>query len=129
MYGCPEPPDNPVPDDPIIDIPVEYGTPYATFKFQAEATDTGDKPVPGIRVVVAPEGLKGGGYYNDTLYTDALGKAAKDRLKYCLTHYDRMTVVFEDVDGEENGSYKTETLDASQLEINQTRQGEGWEHP
>lgn len=113
MYGSPE-------------LPAEYGTPHATFKFQAEATDTDDKPVPGIRVVVAPQGLSGDKYTNDTLYTDALGKAAKDRLTYDWPDYDHMTVVFEDVDGEENGLFETQTLDASQLEINQIKQGESF---
>ena len=102
----------------------EYGTPYATFKLNAEATDEEGNPVEGIRVVTAPNGSERK-WDNDTLYTDKTGKASLDRLKYSWPDTDKMTVVFDDVDGEEHDSFSSVSLDKNGLEIQKTAEGGG----
>lgn len=115
MYGP-----APVPDDAA-----EYGVPMAVFKFAGEATDPDGAPVPGIRIVVAPDGLDSEYDWNkDTLYTDNGGKAAKV-LDYDWPETSRMEVKFEDVDGEENGSFQDQVVSGDGLTIEKTGQGDG----
>ena len=122
----PQPMYGPAPGPDPYDYPLaEYGTPSARFKFVGEAADENGKPVPGIRIVVAPRGLEGeGGWQNDTLYTDAEGKAAK-ALKYEWPDTQNLAVKFEDVDGEENGSFQEQVLKEDQVKIEQTGEGDG----
>lgn len=104
----------------------EYGCPYATFKFEGEATDPDGNPIPGVRVVVAPGGLENGDHwYNDTLYTDAQGKAAKELSKLDLW-IDRsaMEVKFTDVDGDENGAFQEKVLSGEDIQTVQTEEGD-----
>lgn len=106
----------------------EYGQPSADFKFIGRAADAAGKPIPGVRVVVAPQGEDDpyyGGFLNDTLYTDAQGRVEKERLKYDWPDTRMMAVKFEDVDGEENGEYGNVVLSEKDLRIEQTQKGSG----
>ena len=101
-----------------------YGQPTALYRVIGTVKNASKKPVQGIRVVIAPS------HYsqedNDTLYTDASGRFEKDQLKY--TWPDEMknvTVRFEDVDGAENGSYRTKELKRSDIQVKQTDKGRG----
>lgn len=103
-----------------------YGQPTAHFKFMGDVKDTDGKAVPGIRVIVHPRPDEDETWDNDTLYTNSAGHVEKDLLKYDWP--DEMInakVTFEDVDGEANGSYKTKVLNHGNLEIKQTRKGDG----
>ena len=107
-----------------IDYPVcEYGVPSANYVFQGEAVNEENAPVQGIRIVVAPNGLENN-YENDTLYTDAQGKASR-QLTYNWPGTDALQVKFEDVDGPENGSYQELVLKNSELDIQKTADGSG----
>lgn len=102
---------------------VMYGQPTAHYRVIGTVKDASKKPVKGIRVVIAPDDSP---WSHDTLYTDASGRFEKDQLKY--TWPDEMknvTVRFEDVDGAENGSYRTKELKRSDIQVKQTDKGKG----
>ena len=103
----------------------EYGQPHANYKVLGEVKDPDGKPVEGIRVVVDP-GSAYPDYYKDTLYTDTKGQFQKDQLKCTWPdEFKDGKVKFEDVDGAENGSFKTKELKASDLSIKQDKKGDG----
>ena len=101
-----------------------YGQPTALYRVIGTVKNASKKPVQGIRVVIAPS------HYsqedNDTLYTDAAGRFEKDQLKYSWPdELKNVTVRFEDVDGAENGSYRTKELKRSDIQVKQTDKGKG----
>ena len=102
-----------------------YGQPTALYRVIGTVKDSSKKPVQGIRVVIAPS------HYsqedNDTLYTDAAGRFEKDQLKYSWPdELKNVTVRFEDVDGAENGSYRTKELKRSDIQVEQADKGKAW---
>lgn len=103
-----------------------YGQPTAHFKMVGDVKDEAGKAVRGIRVVVAPNPEDQEGWENDTLYTDAAGHFGKDLIKHDWPDdLKRVTVTFEDVDGPENGSYEMKELKRDDLQIQQTKKGDG----
>ena len=103
----------------------EYGQPHANYKVLGEVKDPDGKPIEGIRVVVAP-GPDHPSWYNDTLYTDAKGQFQKEQIRFSWPdEFKDGKVKFEDVDGAENGSFKTKELKASDLSIKQDKKGDG----
>ena len=104
--------------------PVEYGCPTAVFKFKGEATDEQGKPVPGIRIAVFPRGEEDEYSHRDTLFTGKDGKV-DTVLTYSWPDTDGIMVKFEDVDGAENGSFKTKELKGKAVTIEQTQEGDG----
>lgn len=99
----------------------EYGEPHADYKLIGDVKNKHGNPIPGIRVVYdrAPE-LEFLG--KDTLYTDRNGHIEKDLPDY---HWVNGTVIrFEDVDGAENGSYKTKILTEEEFAVEQTQKGD-----
>lgn len=104
---------------------VAYGQPHAKYKMAGEVKGSDGKPIEGIRVVVDP-GSAHPDYFKDTLYTDAKGQFQKDQLRYSWPdEFKDGTVTFEDVDGAENGSFKTKKLKHSELDVKQTAKGDG----
>ena len=102
-----------------------YGQPSANYKVIGEVKDPAGKPVEGIRVVVNP-GSAHPEYFKDTLYTDAKGQFQKENLTYSWPdEFKDGTIQFEDVDGDKNGSFKTKVLKSSELEVKQTKKGDG----
>ena len=102
-----------------------YGQPHANYKVIGEVKDPSGKPVEGIRVVVNP-GSAHPEYFKDTLYTDAKGQFQKENMRYSWPdEFKDGTVQFEDVDGDKNGSFKTKVLKSSELEVKQTKKGDG----
>lgn len=85
-----------------------YGSPHADFKALGTVTDEAGKPVKGIRVAIRQHrhfssvGLDRKDWYeDDTLFTDADGRYQLRREIPVVP--EDVTVVFEDIDGEENG--------------------------
>jgi len=88
-----------------------YGEPHADFKAIGTVTDTDGKPVEGIRVAVQQHRHyensetviydQNDWYDNDTVFTDSNGKYEMVRSVFSVPN--KVTVVFEDVDGEEHG--------------------------
>jgi putative lipoprotein (rSAM/lipoprotein system) len=96
-----------------------YGSPHADFKALGAVTDEAGKPVKGIRVAIRQHrhfssvGLDRNDWYeDDTLFTDADGRYQLRREIPVVP--EDVTVVFEDIDGEENGGpfQKTEAKPA-----------------
>lgn len=104
-----------------------YGVPSARFKMLGNVKDVSGNPVKGIRVVVVP--MPDNQWENDTLYTDDKGHFEKDPLRYDWPDdLQNVTVKFEDVDGAENGSYRTKELKRSDLQVERTEKAgkDGW---
>jgi len=108
----------------------EYGSPHADYRFIGEVSDEEGKPIEGIRVVVEPDGspldpdYDGWGWYDiDTLYTDASGKVDA-RLKASGVSKKKILVELEDVDGAEHGEFEGKVLNADELTMTQTREGD-----
>lgn len=108
----------------------EYGQPHANFKLIGDVKDTAGKPVEGIRVVANPTENEEEAWYNDTTYTDARGHFEVEQLRYSWPDsFAKGHVKFEDVDGEQNGSYRTKVLKATDIQITETEKGDGrWYH-
>lgn len=103
---------------------VMYGQPHANYKFLGDVKDETGKAIPGIRVVFLPDGDQPS-WENDTLYADRSGRFEKDCLKYDWPdEAAKAKVKFEDVDGAENGSFRTKTLTRDELKIKQTKKTE-----
>ena len=99
-----------------------YGSPHADFRALGSATDEGGNPISGIRVVLHKEwSWRDTFVENDTLYTDSKGEfLLKPRNHPEQPH--KITIVFDDVDGEENGG-EFESLTV-QPEIVQIKDGD-----
>lgn len=112
----------------IIEHPSEYGMPHANYKLLGDVTDTQGKPVKGIRVIFAPYGDPAQERWeNDTLYTDEKGHFQCDNTHFMFGWVDdNITLLAEDTDGAENGSYKSkELVGKDQITITQTKEGDG----
>ena len=112
---------------------VEYGQPHADFKASGKVTDPSGKGIEGIRVAIqrhrhytnTPSVIydQNDWYEHDTVYTDAAGRYEK--VTRVFSRPDDVTVVFEDIDGEEHGGqFESQTV---LPEITQTKKGDkGW---
>ena len=88
-----------------------YGAPNADFKARGTVSDENGKPIEGIRVAIQQHrhydntpGViydQNDWYENDTLYTDDKGTYLLTRSVFASP--DDVKIVFEDIDGEENG--------------------------
>ena len=91
--------------DKVIDIGgvlCMYGQPHADFKALGSVKDETGKPVEGIRVSIAQKGLYTSERdANDTVYTDAKGAFLVS--KSVFSRPESVSIIFEDVDGAENG--------------------------
>ena len=108
----------------------EYGQPHADYKMIGDVKDVKGNPIPGVRVVHVPNPEDAHGWYNDTIYSDAKGHFEIERLKEDWpSDLTNSIVRFEDVDGSENGSFKTKELSRSDLDIKQSQKGDkNWYH-
>lgn len=110
----------------IIDIRCEYGMPHANFKLIGDVKDAHGQGIEGIRVVVHHSEREEETWEDDTLYSDTKGHFEQEQLRHTWPDdLENSTVKFEDVDGAAHGSFKTKILTRSDLEIEQTSQGEG----
>ena len=118
------------PDFPFGGGAVEYGQPHAEYKLIGTVKDREGQPIEGIRVVFSPRPEEEiySSYFNDTVYTDAQGRFAKEHLKYDWP--DKIPdaqLRFEDVDGPGNGgSFVPRTLSREEMKIEQTKKGMSW---
>ena len=107
-----------------------YGEPHADFKAIGTVTDSAGKPVEGIRVAVQQHRHyensdsviydQNDWYDNDTLFTDSNGKYELVRSVFDAPN--RVTIVFEDIDGEEHGG-EFEKAEANP-KVTQTKKGD-----
>ena len=78
------------------EMTAEYGCPFATYSVKGKVTDKAGAPIPGIRVSLDRE--------YDYKYTDSDGRFAFVNHN---TSFVPETLRAEDVDGPENGSYRS----------------------
>lgn len=97
-----------------------YGMPSATYKVLGTVSDESGSPVEGIRVAIESKYSSYSQY--DTLYTDSSGKYLFNRGERGLWP-DKVVVVFEDIDGEENGG-EFESAEATP-ELKKVKEGDG----
>ena len=106
------------------DYPCMYGTPSADYEVGGIVKDEAGNPVKGIRAIVkykrnVPEEMWNG----DTLYTDDNGRYSRDLGSLFPGSCDDLKVIFEDIDGVENGGeFKSKTV-AGQMK--QVKKGDG----
>ena len=112
----------------LVDLPAEYGMPHTNYKLLGDVSDTQGKPIKGIRVIFAPYGNPTEMHWvNDTLYTDDKGHFELDKAK-CEYGWvdDSITFLAEDVDGKENGSFKSkEVVGKDHITVTQLKKGDG----
>lgn len=85
-------------EEPMLQM---YGMPYAQFKAMGSVTSESGKPVEGIRVAIRQSIREYSEYEDDTVYTDSKGMYLLEKGLY--KGPDSVSIVFEDVDGPENG--------------------------
>ena len=99
-----------------------YGMPYAQFKALGSVSDETGNPVEGIRVAIRQTLQDTHEYLDDTVYTDSKGAYLLEREIYGKT--DSARIVFEDVDGPENGGEFEQT--EAKPEVVMTKRESGW---
>lgn len=83
----------------------EYGSPWAEYTFKGAVTDQSGKPVGGIQVST------GSIYYDrDSTVTNAEGAYSISRE---FSPRDKFTLKAEDIDGEQNGSFQTDSVEVT----------------
>ena len=107
-----------------------YGEPHADFKALGTVRDENGKPIEGIRVAIRQhrhyENTSGviydqnDWYENDTLYTD--DKGAYQLIRSVFESPNDVKIVFEDIDGEENGGEYTSA--EATPEVKRTKKGD-----
>jgi len=105
-----------------------YGTPTSTFQVKGNVTDEAGNPIKGIKAKV--EVKYGGGAKDTPAYTDSKGNYVLEKRDMIGTpsekEEDRVKVIFEDVDGEDNGgTFANDTIKGKDLTIKQTSKGDG----
>jgi len=97
-----------------IDAPVaEYGVPHAEYKIMGTVKDSNGNPIPGIRISC------------EKLWADDTSSEEDGSFLYQGDGFPEKTVrlIFEDVDGDENGGlFKTKEVD---VEPSQVKEGQG----
>lgn len=107
-----------------------YGEPHADFKAIGTVKAEDGKPIEGIRVAVRRHSYIINSYdenhtskdwpEDDTVYTDS--KGVYEMSKTVFGAPDAVTVVFEDVDGSENGGYFGSRT--AEPQVKQTKKGD-----
>lgn len=111
---------------PVMEGPVEYGTPYVEYIIDGYVTDEQNQPVEGVKAVVRempeeyPEYTRG----IDSTRTNAAGKFRIESRNY--VHQD-LKLVLEDTDGQANGGeFQGDTIRLNDLEKTLVEKGQGW---
>lgn len=102
----------------------EYGTPWANYEVKGVVTDETGAPVSGIKTSIKEAYKMDDGMYTagkDSTLTNAKGQY---QLNSEGRSYEKLMV--EDVDGEANGEYQSDTLDIEYDKAVQIEKGEGW---
>lgn len=111
------------------DYPVLYGTPTSTFQVKGNVTDEAGNPIQGIqaKVELKYSGMANG---NKPTFTDSKGNYVLEKGEMTGSPTSEkegiVKVIFEDVDGEENGgTFANDTVMGKNLTINKVEKGDG----
>ena len=107
-----------------------YGEPHADFKAIGTAKDTDGKPIEGIRVAIRQHRHyensssviydQNDWYEDDTVFTDSRGAYLLS--KSVFSPPDDVTIVFEDIDGDQHGGEYGKTVEKPH--VVQTKKGD-----
>ena len=103
----------------------EYGTPTVDYHVTGQVQDADGNPIKGIRVTM--KGFNDFNYGNkeDITYTDKDGRYKTQSVRSMFIQPE-MSVVFEDVDGPENGGeFTTESVKSDDMKQQQVKKGDG----
>jgi len=112
----------------------EYGTPNADYTVKGSVVNKEDgKPIEGIRVGYNPETVYGAMYgvmptpYSpkDYVTTNAKGEFTITENTFPVSDQ-TMPVYVEDIDGEKNGLFQSDTLQVDFSNANQTKKAKSW---
>lgn len=94
-------------DEPVD----EYGTPYAQYAIKGKVTDTKGTPIPGIQVKAGTKNDRQWMQENPADYPYRTVSNAKGEYAINLATFGKedFTVYAEDIDGEANGQFKTDS--------------------
>ncbi len=109
--GC----SDPLEEEDTGDIRLMYGVMPVMYGVKGKVIDANtQRGVPGIRVLSGTlyenEDKELFTYYLDTIYTNAKGEF---ETRYYHSYVDKQRFIWEDVDGEANGSYRKDSIDVS----------------
>jgi putative lipoprotein (rSAM/lipoprotein system) len=91
---------------------VEYGSPHANFTIKGKVTNEQGAAIPGIQVEVVK--YKTDTYQAvDTVYTQSNGDFEWNSSYIAGTNDTTFDIISTDIDGEKNGSYKTDMASVS----------------
>lgn len=100
---------------------VEYGTPSADFVVKGKVIDENTRqPIHGMAIIKKPDGNS---CQSDTARTDASGIYELNFNGFSLSD---VTVYASDIDGEENGSYLSDTVRIKANELKQIAKKGSW---
>ena len=103
----------------------EYGTPTVDFHVVGQVTDAEGHPIEGIRVTTRGYQNFNDGTTEQAAYTDKEGRYTTKEVRSVWID-PKMKVVFEDVDGEENGGlFASDSVSAGSMAKVKVRKGDG----
>lgn len=113
------------------EIRSEYGSPIVDYQVKGQVTDAEGNPIEGIQVVTQPtyggltikEGDAVSHAMADTVYTDADGNFESHLLQNVSLEG---KLLFEDVDGENKGTFQKDSVNLDEAEKVQLEEGDGW---
>ena len=125
--------DTPKPRDPVV---VMYGVPTMNFVVKGKVINEDGEPVKGMQVIllnrnvdITPDEM-----HEDNAYVKEYIRQASDTTdaegNYRVTTKDtpakKSQIIVRDIDGAENGKYKSQLLDIDYHDAIQTQSSEGW---
>ena len=103
----------------------EYGTPTVDYHVIGQVEDADGNPVKGIRVTMQGFNDFSNGNEKDITYTDEDGRFKTKTVRSVFIESE-MGIVFEDIDGPENGGeFATESVKSDDMKKKQIKKGDG----
>ena len=111
-------------DDNRLDLPIEYGTPTADYKYMGTVSDQNGKPIEGIKVTLVGHNALTSSNKVAEFTTNKEGKFESE--VYSETQATVTVIEFADIDGEKNGGeFVGTTITTSQMQTTKVKDGDG----
>lgn len=111
-------------DDNRLDLPIEYGTPTADYKYIGTVSDQNGKPIEGIKVTLVGHNALTSSKKVAEFTTNKEGKFESE--VYSETQATVTVIEFADIDGEKNGGeFVGTTITTSQMQTTKVKDGDG----
>lgn len=99
------------------EVKTEYGSPHAKYTVKGKVTDEDGKPIRNIGISIL------GGYQAQNILT---GESGEFDITTETFSSDQLFVVAEDIDGEENGLFKSDTVEVIFDKSDYYQKGKSW---